>query len=63
MDNESEFLGKFEGVDQGFRVSITNGRYMILNKFVSFGENIEETDIEVYDSSRFTEEYYTCGVS
>ena len=63
LDNESEFLGKFEGVDQGFRVSITNGRYMILNKFVSFGENIEETDIEVYDSSRFTEEYYTCGVS
>ena len=56
-------VGKVEGDTQGYRVSITDGEYMILDKYLYFGEEISEEDIELYDSSRFTEEYYTCLAS
>ena len=56
-------VGKVEGDTQGYRVSITDGKYMILDKYLYFDEELSEEDIELYDSSRFTEEYYTCLAS
>ena len=47
----------------GYRVSITDGTYMILNKYVSYGSELAESDVELYDQSRFTEQYYTCLAS
>ena len=47
----------------GYTISITDGTYMILNKYVSYGSELSESDVELYDQSRFTEQYYTCLVA
>ena len=61
LGSDGSVWGKVE-VDStgGYRISITDGTYMILNKYVSYGSELAESDVELYDQSRFTEQYYTC---
>lgn len=63
LGSDGSVWGKVE-VDStgGYRISITDGTYMILNKYVSYGSELAESDVELYDQSRFTEQYYTCLV-
>ena len=63
LGNDGTVWGKVE-VDStgGYTISITDGTYMILNKYVSYGSELSESDVELYDQSRFTEQYYTCLV-
>lgn len=56
-------LGKVEPDSLGgYRLSITDGEYMVLDKYI-FDGNLSAEDVERYDSFRFTEEYYTCLAS
>lgn len=61
LGSDGTVWGKVE-VDStgGYTISITDGTYMILNKYVSYGSELSESDVELYDQSRFTEQYYTC---
>ncbi len=61
LGSDGTVWGKVE-VDStgGYTISITDGTYMILNKYVSYGSELAESDVELYDQSRFTEQYYTC---
>ena len=63
LGSDGTVWGKVE-VDStgGYTISITDGTYMILNKYVSYGSELAESDVELYDQSRFTEQYYTCLV-
>lgn len=63
LGSDGSVWGKVE-VDStgGYTISITDGTYMILNKYVSYGSELAESDVELYDQSRFTEQYYTCLV-
>lgn len=64
LGNDGTVWGKVE-VDStgGYTISITDGTYMILNKYVSYNSELSESDVELYDQSRFTEQYYTCLIA
>lgn len=57
-------IGKIEydSFGGGYSISITDGNYMILNRY-TYLEYISSDMIEEYDASRFTESYYTCLAS
>ena len=57
-------IGKIEydSFGGGYSISITDGNYMILNRY-TYLEYISSDMIEEYDVSRFTESYYTCLAS
>ena len=60
----TDMVGKIEtDALGGYTISITDGEYMILNKYVYNSATLSADDVEVYDASRFTEEYYTCLAS
>ena len=62
--NDETVWGKVESDStSGYTISITDGKYMILNKYLDYGEELQESDVELYDQSRFTDQYYTCLAS
>lgn len=64
LGNEGTVWGKVESDStSGYTISITDGKYMILNKYLDYGEELQESDVELYDQSRFTDQYYTCLAS
>ena len=64
LGNDGTVWGKVESDStSGYTISITDGKYMILNKYLNYGEELQESDIELYDQSRFTDQYYTCLAS
>lgn len=64
LGNDGTVWGKVEADStSGYTISITDGKYMILNKYLDYGEELQESDVELYDQSRFTDQYYTCLAS
>ena len=64
LGNDGTVWGKVESDStSGYTISITDGKYMILNKYLDNGEELQESDVELYDQSRFTDQYYTCLAS
>lgn len=64
LGNDGTVWGKIESDStSGYTISITDGKYMILNKYLDYGEELQESDVELYDQSRFTDQYYTCLAS
>lgn len=64
LGNDGTVWGKVESDStSGYTISITDGKYMILNKYLDYGEELQESDVELYDQSRFTDQYYTCLAS
>ena len=64
LGNDGTVWGKVESDStSGYTISITDGKYMILNKYLNYGEELQESDVELYDQSRFTDQYYTCLAS
>ena len=64
LGNDGKVWGKVESYStSGYTISITDGKYMILNKYLDYGEELQKSDVELYDQSRFTDQYYTCLAS
>lgn len=60
----TDMVGKIEAdALGGYTISITDGEYMILDKYVYNNANLSVDDVEVYDATRFTELYYSCLAS
>lgn len=64
LGNDGTVWGKVESDStSGYTISITDGKYMILNKYLDYGEELQKSDVELYDQSRFTDQYYICLAS